>query len=302
LLQLLDAILASACDYLQVNTAFVISLTEPAPEIIAAVGPTRPNPKWLEEELETMNKLLQSGNTIDNPAVLKWHSYWITPLFSKRIADTSENDFIIGCLGVQARSTEVDLTPDERLVFRGQVRRAAATLDDMTLQTEIYAALEGLLPQISITRTRAAEVEFRPGREPAAASEGSSVDREQFTEQVRAALRHYWGGPGLTSSGLQGLRIVQSAMQENDGNPAKALRSILLKGIEKQKPEGERRLLSPEWTIYNILVERFIERHKVRDVAPRLALSEPDFYRKQKVAIEALADTLIEMETGTSKL
>ena len=50
--------------------------------------------------------------------------------------------------------------------------------------------------------------------------------------------------------------------------------------------------------VYNILEERFIERHKVRDAARKLALSEPDFYRKQKVAITAVADTLLEMEFG----
>jgi hypothetical protein len=55
-------------------------------------------------------------------------------------------------------------------------------------------------------------------------------------------------------------------------------------------------MTSPEWTIYNILDLRFIERIKVRDVAMRLAMSEPDLYRKQRVAIEAVADGLIEME------
>ncbi len=301
LLQLLDAILASACDYLQVNTAFVVSLTDVTPEIISAVGPTRPSPKWLEEEHDAIHVLLQQANPADKPAIQKWHSYWVTPLYSKRWANSGEDDPTIGFLGIQARSTEVDLTTDERLVFRSQVRRAAETLDDMTLQTEIYGALEGLLPQITVTRTRAAEVEYRPGREGAVASENGHLDRDQFIEQVRAALRHYWGGPGLTSSSLQGLQIVRGVMQEHDDNPARALRTILLKAIEKQRPQGERKLLSPEWTIYNILVERFIERHKVRDVAPRLALSEPDFYRKQRVAIEAIADTLIEMEMMVGK-
>ncbi len=59
-------------------------------------------------------------------------------------------------------------------------------------------------------------------------------------------------------------------------------------------------MLSPEWMVYNILEERFIERHKVRDAANKLALSEPDFYRKQKVAITAVANTLLEMELSDS--
>jgi len=37
---------------------------------------------------------------------------------------------------------------------------------------------------------------------------------------------------------------------------------------------------------------------KVREVATRLALSEPDFYRKQRIAIEAVADTLLKNGKG----
>lgn len=42
LMQLLDAILSSTCDYLQVNTAFVISLASNSVETISAVGPLQP--------------------------------------------------------------------------------------------------------------------------------------------------------------------------------------------------------------------------------------------------------------------
>ena len=59
-------------------------------------------------------------------------------------------------------------------------------------------------------------------------------------------------------------------------------------------------MTSPEWTIYNILEQRFVEKHKVRDVATRLALSEPDLYRKQRIAIEVVADALLDMENGES--
>ncbi|MBZ0280340.1 MAG: hypothetical protein K8L97_06340 [Anaerolineae bacterium] len=300
LLQLLDAILSSTCDYLQVNTAFVVSLTEGTPELVVAVGPTRPNPVWLEEESSALNKLLHLNEPGTNPPLDKWHSYWIAPLYSKRSSQDDER-LIIGFLGIQARANEVDLSPDEWPVFRGQIRRAAETLDDMTLQSEIYAALEGLLPQIKITRTRAAAVEYRSGREGQPTAENGDFDREQFVEQVRAALRHYWGGPGLSSSELLGLNSVHETLPETDNNPVRALRVLLQRAIEKQRPAGDRKLLSPEWTIYNILAERFIDKHKVRDVAIKLALSEPDLYRKQRIAIEAVADTLLEMEHQASQ-
>lgn len=308
LIQLLDAILAASCDYLQVSTAFIVAFTDGQPELISAVGPAQPGDALLQDEADTLRQMLTASAADESDLVLlNWHAFWLVPLFSKRGAGTiTANGAGIGFLAVQARAPHVNLTPDERRAFRTFARRAARALDDLNLQTEIYAALEGLLPQINITRTRAAEVEYRPGR-PANAQGGLAVpengsendlfnERELFTEQVRAALRHYWGGPGLTHSRLMELNIVRSALPENDNNAVRALRAVLTAAIEKQRPEGDRKLLSPEWTIYNILHLRFVERLKVREVAARLALSEPDLFRKQRVAIDAVADTIIEME------
>jgi hypothetical protein len=39
-----------------------------------------------------------------------------------------------------------------------------------------------------------------------------------------------------------------------------------------------------------------MEGHKVREIATRLAMSEADLYRKQRVAIEAVANAIVEME------
>jgi hypothetical protein len=49
--------------------------------------------------------------------------------------------------------------------------------------------------------------------------------------------------------------------------------------------------------LYNILEMKFIEGRKVREVAGRLAMSEADLYRKQRVAVEAVAHSLMEMES-----
>lgn len=294
LLQLLDAILAACCDYLQVSTAFAIAWNETAPELVASVGPTRPNQQWLEAQLPALLDEIEA-----NPAeVYPWHAYWLIALHSRRALSPAGEPLLVGLLGIQARSAQIDLTTDEQRTLQTFARRAAETLDDLRLQTEIYAALEGLLPQISVTRTRASQVEYRQGREalPASVEDDVTLDRELFVEQVRAALRHYWGGPGLASSRLLELAVVQQALPQHGNNPARALRAVLLQAIEKLKPPGERKLLSPEWMIYNIIEQRFIERHKVRDVAIRLALSEPDLYRKQRIAIEAVADVLFELE------
>jgi hypothetical protein len=140
------------------------------------------------------------------------------------------------------------------------------------------------------------------GYEPNANHAEFVPDRQQFIEQVRAALRHYWGGPGLTHSTLLELSIVRDTLDESDNNPVRALRAVLTAAIEHQRPEGERKMFSPEWTIYNILELRFVEKLKVREVATRLALSEPDLYRKQKFAIETVADTILNMENGLNHI
>jgi hypothetical protein len=41
---------------------------------------------------------------------------------------------------------------------------------------------------------------------------------------------------------------------------------------------------------------KFLKGQKVRDVAKRLAMSEANLYRKQKIAIEVVAKTILEME------
>jgi DNA-directed RNA polymerase specialized sigma subunit len=93
------------------------------------------------------------------------------------------------------------------------------------------------------------------------------------------------------------LNIVWREMEENDdSNPVRALRAILARAIEKLKPEGKRSLTTTEWILYNILEMRFLQGRKVRDVALRLAMSESDLYRKQRIAIEEVAHQIEEME------
>jgi len=86
-------------------------------------------------------------------------------------------------------------------------------------------------------------------------------------------------------------------MEEHEGNPVNALRATLRHAIDQVRPEGERRFTA-EWMLYNILEMKFLQGRKVRDVAMKLAMSEADLYRKQRVAIEAVAETIANMERG----
>jgi len=112
---------------------------------------------------------------------------------------------------------------------------------------------------------------------------------------VKDALTHFWGGPKLTDNPLLDLRVVQDAAENTEGNKANALRTVLRNAINRVKPEGERRFTA-EWILYNILEMKFLEGRKVREIAIKLSMSEADLYRKQRVAIEAVANKILEME------
>ena len=172
--------------------------------------------------------------------------------------------------------------------------RASMALQDRKRQQQVFSSLEALSPTMSVIQRLRAAARY-DGTEVLTTPE-MPLEERNLAQWVKDALTHYWGGPKLTESPLMGLSIVQQAMQENEGNPTNALRSILRRAIEYTRPEGERRFTA-DWILYNILEMKFMEGRKVREIAMRLAMSEADLYRKQRVAIEAVANSIIEMET-----
>lgn len=293
LLQLTGAALEAICDYLRVDRAYILSLSDDNEhEIVKSIG-TIDAPS--AEEIDDLEEEFTDANDTKGIHWQEWHSFWMIPLYSQRIIAAEDNlrKPLIGIMGVQSRADALDET--ELNMLERTVHRTAQTLDDLILQEEIYAALEGLLPQIAITRAEAAEVEYRPGRNPRKI-QIKLPDREQVIEQVHAALRHYWGGPGLTRSRLMELNIVQQKAQTMDNNPVNALRDVLKEHIDMLRPEGEQDMRSQEWTLYNILTLRFIESKKARETARRLYLGEATLYRKQNVAIATVADSILQAE------
>jgi len=59
-------------------------------------------------------------------------------------------------------------------------------------------------------------------------------------------------------------------------------------------------MTTSEWILYNILEMKFIRGLRVRDIAGRLAMSESDLYRKQRVAIAEVARALADLELDES--
>ena len=291
--QLIEANLEATCDYLRLHRAFIVALPVTGADLNVRVGESDLTAEDVEQDAASIISRFTPAS--DELTLYPWRGFQLMPLYSARTLTVGGDPLLIGVMGIESPGPDWSPSPDEQQMLVVFVERAEQTLDDILLQTEVYGALEGLLPQISITRSRAAEVEYRPGREPVLRP-ARLPERAQIIEQVQAALRHYWGGPGLTSSRLLELQVVRQALRENENNPVRALRAVLQAAIDKQCPEGERDMKSPEWTLYNILTLRFVEKRKVRETARRLYMSEANLYRKQNVAIEAVADVILDME------
>jgi hypothetical protein len=295
LLQLVEGILEALSDYLVIRNTFVATLYasdyDEQKEVLRKTGNVPLTTEQIRQSYTLFTTLFEDNSKLPK----KWDGYWVLGLYSRRKRDQNGSPSLIGILGIEAQSDHFDPNDDEERWLGQLIRRAAITLDDLLLQTEIYAALEGLLPQMATTRSRAADIEFKPGRDPIPDTE-PTLERDQVIEQVQAALRHYYGGPGMAQSRLLELNIVQNALPENENNPVRALRSVLDRAIGNQRPEGDQDFRSPEWLLYNILEMRFLKNKKVRDLTSRLYMSEATFFRKQAQAIEAVADAIMQME------
>ncbi len=300
--QLLESILAAMCDRLRVPSAFVAKLEPDGAQLVQVVGGLAPSPEALTTP--ELSALMQQDGDSD-PDLIRvdgmfvWHSYWLVPLRFSHPVGNGVQPPLLGILGVWARSPEPDLKPDERDSFEVLVAQAARVLEGVQHQAEVFVILEGLASQMDIMqRLRGSS---RYGQlSPLSAPSTDIISDPEFSNLVKDALRDYWGGPKLTDSGLLRLNVVWREMEEaDDRNPVRALRTVLAQAIENLKPEGQRSLTTTEWILYNILEMRFLQGRKVRDVALRLAMSESDLYRKQRIAIEEVARQIEGMERST---
>ena len=284
--QFLESVLAAVRDHLQAPAAYVAALDDGTLSMIVSTG----NSSILNEAnlSEALQVVRHNGNGNEEEYI--WGDTWLFPLHQP--PDTVEGEpVLLGLLGVIRQSDQVILK-DQRSALKLLIQRASVALEDRRLQHRVFRSLEDLRPQVDMfQRLRAV------GRYDSKTSllEETLPPESDMAGWVRDALTHYWGGPKLTQNPLLNLQIVQQALDEHNDNPANALRSILRQAMDNVRPEGERRFTG-EWILFNILEMKFVEGHKVREVASRLALSEADLYRKQRVAIEEVARVILEME------
>ncbi|GAB4520596.1 MAG: hypothetical protein Kow0047_31770 [Anaerolineae bacterium] len=216
--------------------------------------------------------------------------FWFWPLLTRK------EQRLLGVLAVKARTAEPLMTEQEGACVGVLLSRAAMALEDRSLQQTVFVALQRMMPELERIQEWRQSPPFAGGVWLREEPELAAVDMEELQRWVKDALSHYWGGPRLTRSPLLQLRIVNQALEEEDGNPARAVRSVLGRAIERLRPPGERHMTASEWLLYNILDLKFIQGKRVREVAQRLAMSESDFYRKQRIAIAEVAKILAEME------
>ena len=288
--QFLETVLAAVRDHLQSPCAFVAALdgTELTLSVVAG------NRALLDQEDldEALQLIHHNGENGTGRHEFTWGGFWILPLHQRRgSGDRDEVRPLLGLLGI-ARKIDQPMDKDQRDAVWMLADRAALALEDRQLQQRVFRSLQDLQPQIDMLQQMRAAGRYNSR---ATFLTEPLPQESDLADWVKDALTHYWGGPKLTNSPLMKLKIVQMLAEEHDGNTPNALRALLRKAVDQIKPEGERRFTS-EWILYNILEMKFIEGRKVREVAGRLAMSEADLYRKQRVAVEAVARAILDME------
>jgi hypothetical protein len=297
--QLLENNLIALCELLRVPSGFVAAAVGPDLMLEAVVGSDETRSRVLSVS-DWSDALSRSLRSVPVNLPYSHKGFWIWPLADTVVDAEDEQTRVFGILGVAARTDTPLLSLEERQVLDTLVLRVTRALADRKLQQSVLASLRYLIPDIEEVQQLRGMVPYAAPdslREPAATlMDPSPIHNPEFEAWVKEALSHYWGGPKLTRSPLIRLRVVGELLSEAEDDPTKALRLVLGQAMERLRPEGKQNFTAPEWLLYNILEMRFIQGRKVREIADRLAMSESDLYRKQRVAIGQLARVLTEME------
>jgi hypothetical protein len=301
--QLLENNLVALCELLRAPSAFVAAVVGPDLMLEALVGADDKRSRILAitDWSDALGKALRAQSSARANRIQPPYShcgYWLWPLVDR--TQEEEGVRVLGALGVQARTVSPLFTADELRAIEAILDRTTHALTDRKLQQSMLANLRYIIPDIERMQQLRGAVPYAAAdsaREPLTALlDPSPIHNPEFEAWVKDALSHYWGGPKLTHSPLMRLRIVGETLDHAEDDPTRALRLVLGQALERLRPEGKQNFTAPEWLLYNILEMRFVQGRKVREIADRLAISESDLYRKQRVAIGQLARVLSEME------
>jgi hypothetical protein len=284
----LENTLAALCDLLRVRTGFVAVQAGGQHRLEAHCGDKAAVQTFLQShDLTALAMTTPAGEGMG--PFTAGNGFWLVPLAGQ----TSETR--LGVLGVEARQPVPDLTSEEFDTALFLVERTQEALEDRYLQEGVFDTLRRILPDIELLYRWQGASQYS-GSPPMQALQDSPIYSPAFQQWVKDALGHYWGGPKLSESPLLGLHLVRELIREQQVSPAHALRTVLDRAIERLRPAGEQKMTASEWLLYNILEMKFIRGLRVQDIARRLAMSESDLYRKQRVAIAEVAKALSDLE------
>ncbi len=283
--QFLENVLVTLCNVCEVDRGFVALPGQGEARLEAVVGD--------EEEARRVLALAETQRLLTESqphnGFHRVNGYVVRPLINRHTEE------LMGIVALHASCPPPEtMDEDTALVIEHLFRRAEIAVEDRRLQLDVFEALRPILPDIEIMQALRGAVPYVISTEQE--SSEALTTHPEFSEWVRGALSHFWGGPKLSESPLLNLRIVRKKLADYDHSPTRTLRAILQEAIEMQRPPGERQMTTSEWLLYNILDLKYIQGKKVREVAQKLAISESDLYRKQRIAIAEVARTLAEME------
>jgi hypothetical protein len=290
--RLLENTLVTICGAVRVDSGFVAAPEGSGAIVKASAGPRHAIKRFLQQynlmellELASKQPLRPRGATPEASEFLPIDGYSMLPLHAA-------NGEFLGFVAL-ARP-QAGLTLEVRRLIGTLAHQMELALENVHLQDRIYSALRGLTPEMQTLQQIAAQPE---ATSPATLEqlEADVALLPNFDQLVKSALDHYWGGPKLSESPLLGLKTVRRSL-ERGGSATKALQAVLREAIENLRPDEQLEPTAQEWVLYNVLNLRFLQGLRIREIAARLSMSESDFYRKQRVAVEEVARQIALME------
>ena len=296
--QLLETTLASIRDLTRANFAFVAigSDKDAKPNIIAQSGQLEEHHgDWFLTDIADYFRQNKTQHIeLERYTLIPLHS--TSPFQSESEEADAGKSELIGWLGIEGFNID-DLPEEQAENFSFLEERILISLENHLAQVNVFSALKALSPDLERLQRLRAQARFSPME---ANDEEETVQSEisEVAKWVKNALTHFWGGPKLTNNPLNEFKIVAQGVTAEENSSANSLRNILREGIQQMKPEGTQQYTN-EWLLYNILEMKYLRGMKVREIANQLSLSEADFYRKQRVAIDELARIILMMENHT---
>lgn len=281
--QFSEIILANICDRIRLTDAVLFLKFNGDYEQIVAIGDVN----GIRQTVEGAKNDIPVD--FEEKMIVQWKGLRLIPIYA--LSAEKEPSVNLGFIAAEgARRWELD--QEQINALTASLNRLRTAIVDYKAQQQMLVGLDVMASEMDEMQNMLAVGRF--------SDMDAAVDLQDFdlvNKLTKDALSHLWGGPKLTGNSLLQLSVIQERSNESGDTLTKTLRMILQSIIESLKPEGERQYTN-EWLLYNILDLKYNENMKMRDIAKRLALSEADLYRKQRIAIELVAKKIIEMETS----